>query len=87
MREAAAKYGAVEAASSDLKNDWHHWLDQVARGRRTIVVTRYGKPIATLALVSESDEAGTEFFAALRGWVVDETDLITPLEEDWDAAR
>lgn len=50
MREAAAYYGTLEVAAADLKNDWHHWLVQVARGRRTLVVARYGTPIATLAV-------------------------------------
>ena len=83
VREAAASYGAVEVPASDLKNDWHHWLDQVARARRTIVVTRYGTPVATLAPFEPTSDR--PIFGALRGWVTEEADLIAPVEEGWDA--
>lgn len=83
VREAAADYGTLEVAASDLKNDWHHWLDQVSRGRRTLVVTRYGTPIATLAPVDERSEA--PLFGRLAGWVREEGDLIAPSGEAWDA--
>lgn len=84
VREAAADYGTLEVAASDLKNDWHHWLDQVARGRRTLVVTRYGTPIATLAPVEEGGP-GAPLFGRLSGWVQEEGDLIAPSGERWDA--
>jgi prevent-host-death family protein len=79
---ATASYGAVQVPASDLKNDWHHWLDQVARARRTIVVTRYGTPIATLAPIEDPHDR--PFFGALRGWVTEQADLIAPVDEDWD---
>jgi prevent-host-death family protein len=83
VREAAAGYGTLEVAASDLKNDWHHWLDQVSRGRRTLVVTRYGTPIATLAPVDE--DPGAPLFGRLTGWVREEGDLISPSGDGWDA--
>lgn len=83
VREAAADYGTLEVAAADLKNDWHHWLDQVARGRRTLVVTRYGTPIATLAPVDE--DPAPPVFGRMAGWVRDEGDLISPSGEAWDA--
>lgn len=84
VRERAATYGRLEVPASDLKNDWHHWLDEVARGRRTVVVTRYGTPIATLAPYDDAREAAS-VFGALRGWVEAETDLIAPVGDDWEA--
>jgi prevent-host-death family protein len=83
VREVAADYGTLEVPASDLKNDWHHWLDQVSRGRRTLVVTRYGKPIATLAPVEQGRAA--PLFGRLSGWVQEEGDLISPSGEPWDA--
>jgi prevent-host-death family protein len=84
IREASASYGRTEVPASDLKNDWHHWLDEVARGRRTLVVTRYGTPIAVLAPFDAAPEAGP-VFGALEGWVEAEGDLIAPVGEGWDA--
>ena len=84
VREAAASYGHIEVPASDLKNDWHHWLDIVARGRRTLVVTRYGTPIATLGPIDEAREPEA-VFGSLRGWVKGETNLIGPTSDEWDA--
>jgi len=83
VREAAASYGATQVPASDLKNDWHHWLDQVARGRRTIVVTRYGVPVATLTPFEEASRG--PMFGSLKGWVTEQNDLVSPVDEDWDA--
>ncbi len=84
VRETAATYGRIEVPASELKNDWHHWLDVVARGRRTLVVTRYGTPIATLGPIVEAHEVES-VFGALRGWVKSEIDLIGPTSDEWDA--
>ena len=82
VRETAvAPYGPVEVSASELKNDWHHWLERVARDRETVVVTRYGKPVATLAPVAPA-EPRTGFFGSMRGSVLSYTDLISPIEGD-----
>jgi len=84
VREVSATYGAIEVPASDLKNDWHHWLDQVSRGRRRIVVTRYGRPVAILS-PAEPLEPSRGFVGALAGWVLAEGDLVSPAGEDWEA--
>ena len=84
VREASAVYGRTEVPASDLKNDWHHWLDEVARGRRTLVVTRYGTPVAVLSPIEEEPPASS-VFGALRGWVTAEGDLVAPTGDGWDA--
>lgn len=71
--------GPAEVSASDLKNDWHHWLDRVARGRETVVVTRYGKPVATLSPVAPA-KPFTGVFGSMRGSVLSYTDLISPIE-------
>jgi prevent-host-death family protein len=76
----------VEVAASELKNDWHHWLDRVMRGRETVVVTRYGKPVATLAPVAEEAKPFT-LFGSMRGSVVSYGDLISPTGEVWNADK
>ncbi|HUG27849.1 MAG TPA: type II toxin-antitoxin system prevent-host-death family antitoxin [Gemmatimonadales bacterium] len=82
VREAAVKpNGPVEVSASELKNDWHHWLDRVARERETVVVTRYGKPVATLAPVAPAEPV-IGIFGSMRGSVISYTDLISPIEGD-----
>jgi antitoxin (DNA-binding transcriptional repressor) of toxin-antitoxin stability system len=76
-----APLGPVEVPASELKNDWHHWLERVAGRRETVVVTRYGKPIATLAPVTPP-EPREGFFGSMRGSVLSYTDLISPIEGD-----
>jgi len=84
VREASAGYGVTEVSASDLKNEWHRWLQRVADGGQTIVVTRYGKPIATLSPVQDSREPH-RIFGALSGTVADAGDLVSPTDEAWEA--
>jgi prevent-host-death family protein len=55
-------------------------LDDVARSRRALVVTKRGRPVAMVVPVSAPADAPD-----LRGSVVRQGDLVTPLDEDWDA--
>jgi antitoxin (DNA-binding transcriptional repressor) of toxin-antitoxin stability system len=84
VREAAAGYGVTEVPASELKNDWHRWLQRVSEGGQTLIVTRYGKPIATLSPVRSAVEP-RRIFGALAGSVTEEADLISPTGESWDA--
>lgn len=86
VREASAGYGATEVTASELKNDWHRWLQRVAEGGQTIVVTRYGKPIATLS-PAEKEHTTRRIFGALSGSVAYAGDLVSPADEAWDAER
>ena len=85
-REAAAGYGVTEISASELKNDWHRWLQRVSEGGQTLIVTRYGKPIATLSPVTREAEP-RRIFGALAGSVTEEGDRVSPTGEGWDAER
>ncbi len=54
-------------------------LDRVAETGEELVVTKRGRPVARLLPVEQPP--------ALRGSVVWEGDLISPIEEDWSAER
>jgi prevent-host-death family protein len=79
----AAKDKWVEVSASDLKNSWHHYLEQVAQGRQEVVVTRYGKPIAKLSPVESAHEEGG-LFGWMSGTVTVHGDIVAPLEETWE---
>ncbi len=54
-------------------------LDDVAQTGRPILVTKRGKPVAQVIPASEQKPA------SLRGSVLWEKDLISPIDEPWDA--
>jgi prevent-host-death family protein len=56
-------------------------LDEVNRTRRGIVVTKRGKPVARIVPVDDADAR-----ASLKGSVVYEGDLVSPLDEGWSAS-
>jgi prevent-host-death family protein len=57
-------------------------LDQVARGRASLVITRHGRPVARLVpYASEKAEA----FGILAGTVTARDDLVSGTAEPWDA--
>jgi len=54
-------------------------LDDVQRQRRAIVVTKRGKPVARVVPVEDADAGNS-----LRGSVLYEGDLVSPLSETWN---
>lgn len=84
VREAAVGYGETEVTASELKNAWHQWLQRVAEGGQTLVVTRYGKPIARLS-PAEDRQRSPRLFGALSGSITRAEDWVTSTGETWDA--
>lgn len=58
-------------------------LDDVAAQRGTLIITKHGKPVAKLVPV----EPEQKLFGALKGSVVEATDIVTSIDADWEAAR
>lgn len=58
-------------------------LDAVAEQRETLVITKHGKPVAKLVPV----EPEQRMFGALKGSVVEEQDIISPINADWVSAK
>jgi prevent-host-death family protein len=58
-------------------------LEEVRRTRQSLLVTRHGKPVAEISpYVPKSAEQANP----LRGSLLFEGDVISPLEEKWDSA-
>lgn len=70
--------GAGEFKSKCLK-----LLDDVAETRHPLIITKHGKPVAKL--VPMPPEA--ELYGALSGSVRHEGDIVSPLENEWEACR
>jgi prevent-host-death family protein len=60
-------------------------LDKVAEDRQPLIITKHGKPVAQLVPVPA--EARRDLFGALRGSGVIVGDIISPLENEWEALK
>lgn len=59
-------------------------MDKVHRTKRKIIITKRNKPIAQLVPIEEKSE---ELFGKLKGTVRIVGDIISPIDEAWDATR
>jgi len=57
-------------------------LDEVSATKETVVVTKRGKPVAKVVAVGEHAQP-----RPLRGSVRYQGDIVTPVDEPWDALR
>ena len=57
-------------------------LDEVAARREPLVITKRGKPVARLVPMPPD----AQLFGALAGSVLDEGDIVAPVDAEWDAA-
>lgn len=58
-------------------------LDQVAESRQTLVITKYGKPVAEVVPIKEEKS----LFGAMKGSGTIIGDIISPLDVEWDAMK
>ena len=57
-------------------------MDRVARTGEPVVVTKHGKPVVRVVPV---EDAAVPLFGRLAGSVTQASDLISPIDEPWDA--
>lgn len=84
VREAAPAYGAAEhwVPAAEFKTHCLRLLDDVAERRGEVVVTRHGKPVARLVAY---DAAPPSLLGWMAGTVAHAGDLVSPLDEPWEA--
>ena len=58
-------------------------LDQVAAERKTLVITKHGKPVAEVIPIREQKS----LFGAMKGSVLYMGDIISPLDVEWNAMK
>ena len=58
-------------------------LDEVADSRVAVTITKRGRPVARLVPVAST----APLFGALAGSVEDYGDLISPVDDEWNAAQ
>jgi prevent-host-death family protein len=85
VREAAAKFMSTPApwvSAGDFKTRCLQLIEQVRQERTEVVVTRYGKPVARLV---PYEAAPVSAVGHLAGTVLSYGDLVSPLDDAWDA--
>lgn len=69
--------------AGDFKAKCLKLLDDIASSREPLVITKHGKAVAKLVPMPPD----SALFGALAGTVREEHDIVTPLDNDWEASR
>jgi prevent-host-death family protein len=73
----------VSIGAGEFKVKCLQLLDEVEATREPIIVTKFGKPVAKLVPMPPT----VELFGALKGTVLHEGDIISPLDAEWEANK
>lgn len=69
--------------AGDFKAKCLKLLDQVAETRAPLVITKHGRAVAQLVPMP----VDAALFGAMAGSVTREDDIVSPLDDEWHAAR
>ena len=75
----------MEIAATLFKAQSLSLIDRVAQTREEVVITKHGKPMARL--VPMASEPAASLFGYMAGTVLQETDIVAPTGEAWNAER
>ena len=70
-------------AAGEFKAKCLKLLDEVAETRETIVITKHGRPVAQIVPMPQPGD----LVGSMRGSVLWQGDIISPLENEWEAAQ
>lgn len=73
----------TKIAAGEFKAKCLKLLDEVAEKRRTLVITKHGKPVAQV-IPMPADET---LFGSMKGSVISMGDIISPIEVEWEAMK
>ena len=71
-------------AAGEFKAKCLKLMDEVAEKRKTLVITKRGKPVAHLIPVPAKK---VDPFGVLKGTVIWEGDIISPIDVEWEAMK
>ena len=72
-------------AAGEFKAKCLKLLDEVAEKREPLIITKHGKPVAQLVPVPA--ETYVDPFGSMRGSVLWMGDIISPIEDEWEANK
>lgn len=67
-------------AAGEFKARCLKLLDEVAETGDPLIITKFGKPVAKVVAIEKSRP---QLFGAMRGTVLREGDIISPIEDAW----
>jgi prevent-host-death family protein len=70
-------------AAGEFKAKCLKLLDQVAKDRQPLIITKHGKPVAQLIPAPAQEQ----LFGSMRGSVLWEGDIISPIDVEWEAMK
>jgi prevent-host-death family protein len=71
-------------AAGEFKAKCLKLLDQVAAERKTLIITKHGKPVAQIVPMPAKQR---NIVGAMKGSVTILGDIISPLDVEWDAMK
>ena len=78
---------ATTIPAGEFKAKCLQLLDEVAEKRATLVITKHGKPVAQLVPIPEPKAEQQGIVGSMRGSVLWEGDIISPIDVEWDAMK
>lgn len=72
---------ATTIAAGEFKSKCLKLLDEVAEQRKTLVITKHGKPVAQVIPAPHEGD----FVGSMKGSVLWEGDIISPIDVEWEA--
>ena len=76
--------GVKTVAAGVFKAKCLQMLDEVAETRESLLITKHGKPVAQVVPLAREP---FDIIGAMRGSVLWEGDIISPLEDEWEANK
>ncbi|HXV64610.1 MAG TPA: type II toxin-antitoxin system prevent-host-death family antitoxin [Vicinamibacteria bacterium] len=71
-------------SASDFKARCSQVIDDVAKGRGSVVITKRGRPVAKLI---PADTERKSIFGFARGSITIHGDIVEPIDVEWEASR
>ncbi len=72
----------VQIPAAEFKAKCLELMDRVSERRQELIITKHGRPVAKLVPIEEETRP---VFGYMKSTVVAYGDLISPVEEDWEA--
>ncbi len=73
----------ISVPATEFKAKCLKLMDEVRKGKLTVVITKHGRPVARLSAVTRPRPAS--LFGALKGSVVVKGDIVSPIDVKWEA--
>ena len=75
----------MKIAAGQFKAKCLKLMNDVYKHHEEIIITKYGKPIAKLVPIDDEEKSKTPIFGILEGMITISGDIISPIEEKWNA--